>query len=110
MKSFKFLTDNPTQPIVFNLNVMGDNPFDRIPSYNVHIEPYELEHTMERTGSIRNIITGVVQLPTQVFNGVLIKRRGDGEYTEINHDNVDGINQMGLIFDMNDSITFRYKV
>lgn len=109
MKSFKFLSNNKFIPKTFNLNVLAE-PYDRrIPSYNVHIEPYELEHTDERTGSIRDIITGVVQLPTQVFNGVLIKRR-DGEYTEINYDNVDGVNQQGLIFDMNDSITFRYRI
>jgi hypothetical protein len=36
----------------------------RIPSYNVYVESYELEHTMERTGSIRNIISGVVQVIT----------------------------------------------
>ena len=107
MKPFKFLTNNKTNPIVFNLNVM-DDMFGRIPSYNVHIEPYELEHTDECTGSIRDIITGVVQLPTQIFNGVLIKRR-DGEYTEINYDNVRGVNDRNLIFDINDRITLRYR-
>jgi hypothetical protein len=108
MKSFKFLTNNPSIPKTFNLNVMED-PLSRIPNYDVHIEPYELEHTDERTGSIRDIINGVIQLPTFIFNGVLIKR-GDGEYTEINHNNIDEMNNRNLIFDMNDRITFRYKV
>lgn len=27
MKPFKFLTNNPTQPIVFNLNVMDNGSF-----------------------------------------------------------------------------------
>jgi hypothetical protein len=81
----------------------------RIPSYNVHIEPYEFQNTMEHTDSIRNIITGVSILPTRVFNGILLRRR-DGSHTEINYQNVDGVNSGGLIFDMNDSITFRYRV
>jgi len=109
MKSFKFLTNNPPTAITFNLNVLGD-PYGRIPNYNIYIEPYELEHTQERTGSIRNIISGIVQLPTHIFNGILIKRRTDGSYVEINYGNVDELNQQGLIFDMNDSITFRYRV
>jgi hypothetical protein len=107
VRPFKFFEPYTSQPKVFNLNVMED--LGRIPSYNVYIEPYELEHTMECTGSIRNFISGVVQLPTHVLNGVLLKRV-DGEYTEINYNNVDGVNQRGLIFDMNDSITFRYRV
>ena len=109
MKSFKFLTNNKLTTKTFNLNVLGD-PYGRIPNYNVYIEPYELEHTMERTGSIRNIISGVVQLPTIIFNGVLIRRRGDASYVEINYHNVDELNRQGLIFDMNDDITFRYRV
>ncbi len=107
VRPFKFFEPYTSQPKVFNLNVMED--LGRIPSYNVYIEPYELEHTMECTGSIRNFISGVVQLPTHVLNGVLLKRV-DGEYTEINYQNVDGVNSRGLIFDMNDSITFRYRV
>ena len=107
MKSFKFLTNNRTNPIVFRLNVMDDS-IVRVPGYNVHIEPYELEHTDERTGSIRDMINGVVQLPTQIFNGVLIKRR-DGEYTEINYDNVRWVNDRNLVFDLNDKITLRYR-
>ena len=107
MKSFKFLTNNRTNPITFRLNVMDDS-IVRVPGYNVYIEPYELEHTDERTGSIRDMINGVVQLPTQIFNGVLIKRR-DGEYTEINYDNVRWVNDRNLVFDLNDRITLRYR-
>lgn len=87
---------------------MVDNPFGRILSYVLYIEPYELEHTDERTDSIRNIIYGVTLLPTQIFNGVLIKRR-DGEYVEINHNNVRGVNDENLIFNLDDRITFRYR-
>jgi hypothetical protein len=108
MKSFKFLRNNPSIPKTFNLNIMED-PLSRIPSYNVYIEPYEFNVHMEHTDSICNIINGVTILPTMIFNGVLLKRR-DGSYTEINHNNVDELNQQGLIFDMNDRITLRYKI
>ena len=109
MKSFKFLTNNPPTAKTFNLNVLGD-PYGRIPNYTILIEPYEFEHTQERTASLRNIISEVVTVPTHIFNGVLIRRRGDQSYVEINYDNVDELNRQGLIFDMNDDITFRYRV
>ena len=110
MKPFKFLRNNRNNPIVFNLNVMSNNPSEYygIYGYVVYIEPYELEHTDECTGSIRDMITGVVQLPTQIFNGVLLKRV-DGEYVEINHNNVREVNDENLIFDINDRITLRYR-
>jgi hypothetical protein len=109
MKSFKFFTNNPPTVRTFHLNVLGDL-YGRLPNYTLFIEPYELEHTQERTGSIRNIITGIVTVPTHIYNGVLIKRRGDGSHVEINYHNVGELNQRGLIFDMNDSVTFRYRV
>ena len=108
MKQFKFF-NNPFEPIIFNLNVMDDNPFGRVPSYNVYIEPYEFHHTMEHSDSIRNIITGVSVLPTMIFNGVILTRR-DGSHTEINYNNVRGVNDRNLIFDINDRITLRYKI
>lgn len=109
MRAFKFLKNNPSEPKMFNLNILGDL-FGRIPCYSIFIEPYELEPTQERTASLRNIISGVVTVPTHIFNGILIKRRGDASYVEINYSNVDELNQQGLIFDMNDDITFRYRV
>ena len=61
MKDFKFF--EPDKQIkVFNLNVLG-NPLGRVPSYNVYVEPYEFEQTMEVKGSIRDIITGLIQVP-----------------------------------------------
>lgn len=108
MKQFKFLRNNPSEPIIFNLNVMTD-PLSRVPSYNVYIEPYEFNVHMEHTDSIRNIIYGWSILPTMIFNGVILTRR-DGSHTEINYNNVRGVNDRNLIFDINDRITLRYKV
>ena len=109
MKSFKFLTNNKINPTVFNLNVMGTNLFGRIQSYVLYIEPNEPANTDECTHSLRDIIYGPIQLPTMVYNGVLLKRV-DGEYVEINYNNVDEVNNGNLIFGINDRITLRYKV
>jgi hypothetical protein len=106
MKPFKFF--EPDKQIkVFNLNVL-DNPFGRVPSYYVYIEPYEFEQTQELTGSIRDIVTGLIQVPI-IFNSMVITRV-DGSPTEINYNNIDGVNQRGLLFDINDRLTIRYRV
>jgi hypothetical protein len=106
MKDFKFF--EPDKQIkVFNLNVLG-NPLGRVPSYNVYVEPYEFEQTMEVKGSIRDIITGLIQVP-MVFNGMVITRV-DGSHTEINYQNVDRVNQRGLLFDINDRLIIRHRV
>jgi hypothetical protein len=107
MRPFKFLNKNQPELIIFNLNVMTD-PLSRIPNYNVHIEPFDFVPSEERTGSIRDIIYGVVQLPTQIFLGAVLTRR-DGSHTEINYHDVDELNSRNLIFDINDRITLVYR-
>jgi hypothetical protein len=92
-------------PKQFTLNVI-DNLFGRIPSYTFGIEPYNGE-SAEIIGTIGDLINGRFGIPGR-FTDMIIQR--DGNIVEVNHNNVDYVNQRGLIFDREDRVIIRYKL
>ncbi len=104
VKSFKFFHKGH---VIFNLNVMT-NLFGRIPSRGIIIEPddYTITHTFDGTvGELFDRYPGGVTIRVV---GIIIQR-GGSRAIEINHNNVNDINQRGLVFEREDRVVVRYK-
>jgi hypothetical protein len=83
------------------------NLFGRIPSRGIMIEPddYTISHTFDGTvGELFDRYPGVT-----ICIVMILIQRGFGRAIEINHNNVDDINQQGLIFEREDRVVVRYK-
>ena len=103
MKPFKFFRKDY---VIFNLNVMN-NLFGRIPSRSIIIEPddYTISYTFDGTvGELFDRYPGVT-----ICVVMILIQRGFGRAIEINHNNVDDINQQGLVFEREDRVVVRYK-
>lgn len=105
IKDFKFLQKKKKQFKLFHLNVMND-VFGRIPSYPCPFEPYD-NNTEDVYGTLGDVINGRLGI-VGIFITLVILRRGSGN-VEINYNNVDGVNQLGLIFAREDRVIVRYK-
>ena len=104
MKPFKFFHKGH---VIFNLNVMT-NLFGRIPSRSILIEPddYTISHTFDGTvGELFDRYPGV----TIRVVGIIIQRGFGNRAIEINYNNVNDINQRGLVFEPEDRVIVRYK-
>jgi len=104
VKSFKFFRKDY---VIFNLNVMN-NPFGRIPSRSIIIEPddYTISYTFDGTvGELFDRYPGGVTIRIVM----ILIQRGGSRAIEINHNNVNDINQRGLIFAPEDRVVVRYK-
>ena len=103
----------PAQQLkTFNLNVMN-NPVGRIPSYNLPFTPVGIYQTRVVNGTIQDLILG--RLGIELFVDLTIRRGGETQdtfssYTILTYDNVDTMNQRGLIFDSEDMVVVRYKI
>jgi len=104
MKPFKFFHKGH---VIFNLNVMT-NLFGRIPSRGIIIEPddYTTSYTFDGTvGELFDRYPGVT-----ICIVMILIQRGFGRAIEINHNNVNDINQQGLVFEPEDRVVVRYKL
>jgi hypothetical protein len=89
---------------LFNLGVV-DNILGRIPSYNAIFQPDDYTISYTFVGIIGNLINDGL---FGCFISMTIQRT-DSSLVEINYDNVDEMNQRGLIFERDDIVTIRYK-
>jgi hypothetical protein len=84
-----------------------NNLFGRIPSRSIIIEPddYTISYTFDGTvGELFDRYPGVT-----ICVVMILIQRGFGRAIEINHNNVDDINQQGLVFEREDRVVVRYK-
>jgi hypothetical protein len=105
IKDFKFLQQEKKQFKLFHLNVMND-VFGRVPSYPCPFEPYD-NNTEDVYGTVSDVINGRLGI-VGIFTTLVIQRRGSG-VVEINYNNVEGVNELGLIFAREDRVIVRYK-
>lgn len=106
LKDFKFFTKEKRESRFksFSLNVM-ENPFGRIPCYPIMFESLEHEASPSYYGTVSDLVTGIFGLPLIT----LVLSRPDGTPIEINHNNVDEVNNRHLIFNMNDGIMVKFR-
>lgn len=103
---FKFLQQEKKQFKVFNLNVLTTDVFGRIPSYAFAFESYD-NNTEDVYGTVDDMINGRLGI-VGIFITLTILRRGSG-VVEITYSNMDGVNELGLIFAREDRVIVRYK-
>lgn len=101
--------EEPAPPLKpFNLNLLVD-VFGRLPSYAIVFEvpPDDGYESMIGT-TFRNLIHGDLNIGW-CFTMLTIIRNIDNTVTNINYENCDDLNMMGLVFDVNDRITIHYR-
>ena len=103
--NFKFLQQEKKQFKLFHLNVLND-VFGRIPSYPCPFEPYD-NNTEDVYGTVGDLINGRLGI-VGIFTTLVIQRIGSGT-VEITYSNIDGVNELGLIFAREDRVIVRYK-
>jgi hypothetical protein len=97
---------------VFNLNVMYSIS-GRIPSYTIAFESNNDDNTTQIFGTVGDFENNRLSIPW-CFTSLSIRRGGETQetfssYTVITYQNVDEMNERGLIFDSQDMLVIRYK-